>query len=699
MKQSKAKRVDCVIIGGGIAGLETAINLGDMGYHVLVVEKEASIGGKMILLSKVFPTLDCASCIATPKMAQAANHPRLTIWTYTRVKAIERSETGGFKVRLRREPTYVDPSRCTGCGQCEKVCTVGRSDQFQEHLVARRAIYIPFPQAVPKKAVIEKLGRSPCVQACPAGLSPHGFVALMRAGKPEELYSRALEDTPFPGTLAYLCPGYCEARCTKGRKGAPLPVRGFVLFAAQQTLKKESLLVPKQKDSAKRRVIILGNNFEALAVAYFLAQKGVQVELKSQEGWEGLVQDKVPLWLWQREWAYLEALGIKSVVGDIPANQELRDRGDLIIDCREKEGQETLSIEDKILKVAPVGLEPPLAIGWAKKLAQTVLSYLRHDISTQDLLGSRPPESPEPLSNTSFPSVFWDLAQAQERAKECLDCAGCSACHQCVSACPAQAIDFSMQPEEIELDCGAVVLATGFRLYDPSERITLGYLRYPNVITGMQLDRLLAPTRPYNWLIRPSDGKLPGNIAIVLCVGSRDITGGTKICSRICCMYSIKQAQLIMGALPIAEITIYYIDIRAFGKGYEEFFYQAQAMGVHFVRGKVARIEETSNQDLFLYYEDLHKGRLRRARHDLVVLATGALPQTAVVQAFKGQSPRKDPFAFIQEKDPLLEPGQSSEPGVFVAGAACGPKDIPDTVVHAGSTAAQVAAYLKGLGW
>ncbi len=697
--KKEPKRVACVVVGGGIAGLETAINLGDMGFDVLLVEKQASIGGKMILLSKVFPTLDCASCIATPKMAQAANHPRVTIWTHTRVRSISKGPEGRFQVRLRKDPTYVDPSRCTGCGQCERVCPVGRPDQFQEGLVARRAIYIPFPQAVPKKAVIEKKGVSPCRRACPAGLSPHGMVALMRAGRPKETYARALEDTPFPGILATLCPGFCEAHCTRGKKERPLPIRGLLLFAVGQVLKADKVQGHSApKGDLKARVLVQGSNPEALSLAYFLAQKGAQVDLLEEApGFESFLQGKVPQWLWQKERQNLGHLGVKFV-SKSPGKDY-----DLVVDLRQEGEDPQVKVQEKaLLEVVPLAKAPedlPLAVGWAKALSEALSPFLKGEAPLEGLIFPDPPKAPK-LSGEPGPApIFWDLAQAQTQAKACLDCGGCSECHQCVEACPAQAIDFSMGPEDVEVECGAVVLATGFRLYDPSERETLGYLRFPNVITGMQLDRLLAPTRPYNWLLRPSDGKLPGNIAIVLCVGSRDLTGGTKICSRICCMYSIKQAQLIMGALPIAEITLYYIDIRAFGKGYEEFFTQAQAMGVHFVRGKVAKIEETTHQDLFLYYEDLNKGKLRKARHDLVVLATGALPQAEVLNAFREEAPKKDPFAFIQEEDPLFQPGRTSSPGVFVAGAASGPKDIPDTVVHAGSTVAQVAAYLKGLGW
>ncbi len=686
--------------------MESAITLADMGFEVLLVEKEASIGGKMILLSKVFPTLDCASCIATPKMAQTANHPGVKSLVYAEVRKVEKTENG-FRVLVRRRPTYVDPARCTGCGQCEKVCPVGRPDQFQEALVARRAIYIPFPQAVPKKAVIEKKGLSPCSQACPAGLKPHGLVALVRAGKPLEAYERALEDSPIPGLLCRLCAGYCESRCTRGKRDEPLPIRGFKAFVSRFYYERGNARPSASQTSKGKRLAVFGSGPEALTLAYFLAQEGFEVTIfePGERVGEIFLQWGIPEEVWSEELKNLLSCGVKLEARSTKTPEEAKAEFDLVLSCLGDEGGEDRFLdepEEGILVLRPLVKEKEkvaLGAGVGRMLAQQIAAFLEGKLPKEELLKAPMPSFKLPKEREGSWPVFADLTLAQERARACLDCGVCSECHQCVKACPAGAIDFSMVPEDIEVECGAVILATGFRLYDPSPKDLLGFSRFPNVITGMQMDRLLAPTRPYNWVLRPSDGKLPGNIAIVLCVGSRDRTGGTRVCSRICCMYSIKQAQLIMGALPIAEITIYYMDIRAFGKGYEEFFQQAKAMGVHFIRGRVARIEETTNQDLYLYYEDMEgKGGLKRARHDLVVLAHGALSQNEVLRHFK-EAPATDEFGFLLEVDEDLEPGRTNVPGVFVAGAACGPRDIPDTVVHAGATVAQVAAYLKQIGW
>jgi heterodisulfide reductase subunit A len=252
------------------------------------------------------------------------------------------------------------------------------------------------------------------------------------------------------------------------------------------------------------------------------------------------------------------------------------------------------------------------------------------------------------------------------------------------------------QPDDIEADVGTVVLATGFKLFPADAKPQYGYGRYKNVITGMQMDRLLAPTRPYNAVVRPGDGKIPDNIAYVLCTGSRDETVDNPLCSKICCMYSIKQNQLIMGALPLADVTVYYMDVRAVGKGYDEFYEQAKAMGANFVRGRISEISEKEDGNLVLHYEDIENGgTIAEAEHDLVVLAVGVQPNMDVETLFPEGGPALDEYFYIGEADEDLNPGATDLPGVYVAGAASGAKDIPDSILHAGAAVAQAAAHLE----
>ena len=181
-----------------------------------------------------------------------------------------------------------------------------------------------------------------------------------------------------------------------------------------------------------------------------------------------------------------------------------------------------------------------------------------------------------------------------------------------------------------------------------------------------------------------------------MCTGSRDETVGNPLCSKFCCMYSIKQNQLIMGALPLADVTVHYIDIRAVGKGYDEFFEQAKAMGASFVKGRVAAISETDAGNLILRYEDVDGGGvIAEAEYDLVVLAVGVRPNLETRQLFADDALAFDDFDYVAEPEEDLNPGRTNIPGVYVAGAASGAKDIPESILHAGAAVAQAAAHLE----
>jgi heterodisulfide reductase subunit A len=419
---------DALVIGGGIAGGEAALNLAVTGYKVLLVEKDLSMGGKMIMLSKVFPTLDCSACITTPKISEISRHPNITIFTGTEVGNIRRVSDNEFTAKVRKKPRYVHVEDCTSCQLCEEACPVSVSDEYQYGMVGRKAAFIPHSIASPKAAAI--------------------------------------------------------------------------------------------------------------------------------------------------------------------------------------------------------------------------------------------------------------------------DIDSCTLCGACEKVCPTNCIDFTMKEEIMDLHVRTVILATGFDLIDPKKLPRYGFGEYKNVITAMQMERQLAPTRPFNTVLRPGDGKMPDRVAYVLCAGSRDATVGNPICSQICCMYSIKQAQLLMGALPMADVTIYYINIRSFGKGFEEFYQQAKGMGVNFVKGKIGAIKAIDNGDLVLRYEDINSGQLMEAEHDLVILSTGVVPQQGINKLFEGETLFLDQFHYVGQADPLASPSQTSIEGVFVAGTATGPMDIPDSILSAGSASSEAISYL-----
>ncbi|MEW6260657.1 MAG: CoB--CoM heterodisulfide reductase iron-sulfur subunit A family protein [Thermodesulfobacteriota bacterium] len=425
MNATNNRVFDTLVVGGGIAGLQTALDLADQGYRVAVLEKGASIGGKMIRLSKVFPTLDCASCITTPKMAAAAHHPNITLFTYCDLNSVTKIDTR-FKARITQRPRYVDLSKCIGCRQCEYACPVLVPDAEQGGFSARKAICIPFSNAIPQKAVLD----------------------------PEH----------------------------------------------------------------------------------------------------------------------------------------------------------------------------------------------------------------------------------------------CMLCGKCEKVCPTQAVDYLQQPFEFVLTASAVVLSTGYEMTDYRDKPQYGMGKVPNVIDALQMERLLAPHGPYNRVLRPSDGKEPDSIAFVQCAGSRDHSMGVAYCSRFCCMYAVKQAMLLSGALPLADIRIYFMDIRAFGKNYEQFYQNAKAMGIEFVKAKVARLDAVEEGRVRVRYEDPIEGGVMEAEHDLVVLSMGVVPGWHP-QGIVPVSCHVD--RFIRQIQPKVQPTWTDLPGVFVAGAAAGPKDIVDSIAEAGSAAMQAANYLK----
>ncbi|OYT35568.1 4Fe-4S ferredoxin, partial [Archaeoglobales archaeon ex4484_92] len=263
------------------------------------------------------------------------------------------------------------------------------------------------------------------------------------------------------------------------------------------------------------------------------------------------------------------------------------------------------------------------------------------------------------------------------------------------------AINFLDEPKELTVETWSIIIATGYELFQAEKKVEYGYVdtlfeenKNPNVIHAFQFERLLAPSRPYHTLLRPGDGKVPEKVAFVLCTGSRDKSVGNPICSRVCCMYSIKQALLYTSAIPFGEATIYYMDIRAFGKGFEEFYNMVKEIGVRFVRGKVAKIEVNGNGNPVVVVEDTETGEIEKEEYDLVVLAVGLL-SNGTKQIAEIVGVETDEYGFILQPDVNSNPAKTSMEGVFVAGTAAGPMDLPDSIALANAAVSQCISYLK----
>jgi heterodisulfide reductase subunit A len=288
-------------------------------------------------------------------------------------------------------------------------------------------------------------------------------------------------------------------------------------------------------------------------------------------------------------------------------------------------------------------------------------------------------------------------AAAEEEAKRCIDCAICCDCRLCATLCERGAIDFTMKDERREVEVGAILVTTGFKSFDARRLARYGYGRYPDVYTALEIERMVNASGPTEGQVRTRSGAAPRAVGIVHCVGSRD-ENTNRWCSRVCCMYSLKLAHLIHERTG-AEVYNFYIDIRAAGKGYEEFYDKLLREGVHFIRGRVAEVNDWATRPeeqgrLVIRAEDTLVGVVRRIPVDMVVLATGLEPQAdteAVRRTFNLSCSREGWFL---ERHPKLAPVSTFTDGVFLAGACQAPKDIPDTVAQAGAAAAEAMALV-----
>ncbi|NOX96720.1 MAG: CoB--CoM heterodisulfide reductase iron-sulfur subunit A family protein [Nitrospirae bacterium] len=420
-----------LVIGGGIAGIQAAIDVSMAGFKVVLVEREPSVGGRMARFDKTFPTLDCAACILTPKMVTVAQNDNITLYTYSEVEEVS-GYVGNFEVKIRKRARSVDMDKCTGCGICYGKCPTKVPSEFDMGLGKRKAIYVPFPQAVPNIPVID---RKNCI--------------------------------------------------------------------------------------------------------YFLREK----------------------------------------------------------------------------------------------------------------------------------------------------------CKICQKVCPPGAIDYEQEDEIIKEKFGAIIVATGFTLFDHSVYGEYGYGKFKDVVTGLHFERMANASGPTGGkIVRPSDGREAKDVVFIQCVGSRDEQKGLPYCSRLCCMYTAKQALLLKEHNSEAQAYVFYIDIRAAGKNYEEFVRRVQEeYGAVYLRGRVSRIFEKDDM-LIVRGADTLSGAQIEIKADLVVLASGLIAQPDARKMAQMLGISYDKNNLFTEAHPKLAPVETVTAGIFLTGACQSPKDIPDTVATAS------AASVKAIG-
>ena len=295
-------------------------------------------------------------------------------------------------------------------------------------------------------------------------------------------------------------------------------------------------------------------------------------------------------------------------------------------------------------------------------------------------------------------AIFSPFAQAVPSAyvRHDEDCLGTNpiACGKCMDACLKNCIDLDMTDSFMELEVGAIICATGIDYYDPREASEYGYTRFRNVVNSIELERVLSPGGPSGGkLLRFTDQKEPNRISFIQCVGSRCVNRDIPYCSRICCMNAMKSALLIRELNPTAQIDIFYIDIRAFGKGFEQFYHRTlNEAKVNFVKGKPARIQEDPESgDLIILTEDIGTGKSDPIRTQMVILSEALVPAAGSQDLAKILDIKTDKRGFFSPSDPCGEPISSSHEGIFLCGCATGPKDITDSIAEASGAAIRAA--------
>ncbi|MBN1425236.1 CoB--CoM heterodisulfide reductase iron-sulfur subunit A family protein [Candidatus Fermentibacteria bacterium] len=425
-----------LVLGGGVAGIQAALDIANAGHTVIMVEREPSIGGHMAQLSETFPTLDCSQCILTPRMVEVAQHPNITLHTYSELESVE-GFIGNFNVKIRKKARHIDETLCTGCGLCALKCPQKKiPSEFDAGVGTRTAIYVPFPQAVPNKPVID------------------------------------------------------TDNCLYFQKGK---------------------------------------------------------------------------------------------------------------------------------------------------------------------------------------------------------------CRVCEKVCPTKAIRYDQEDTIIEADVGAIVAATGFEVKGCDFFPEYGFGKYPDVITGLQFERLASASGPtLGEIRRPSDGTIAETVVFISCAGSRDPAKGIEYCSKICCMYLAKHAMLYKHKVHHGKAYVFYMDIRAGGKMYEEFVRRAiEEDHVSYIRGRVSRIYEEDGKLVVKGADTLLGGRPIDVRADLVVLGTAVVAGEGAEELAQKLHISYDPYFFFAEAHPKLRPVETNTAGIFLAGACQAPRDIPETVSQASGAAAKVVGLFS----